>query len=113
MTTFTQRLTRWLRRWLGASSDDQLIALTLETAARLSEATVERQGLITDIQTLAEQNAKMAQAFHQIVAQLNANTTTIQRWGKESATLQEIERRHARHTNGSKILTLGQGIGTD
>ena len=71
------------------------------------QATEPRDG---QIQTLAEQNQKMAQALHHIVEQLNNNTTVIARWAGQSETLRYIEEQHARRealgSNGHSGLVL-------
>ncbi len=44
-------------------------------------------------------------------AQLNHNTTTMQRWAKGSATLLDLERKHYREAKRSSLLTLDEAIG--
>lgn len=106
----TARLRTAVRNWLGIThQESDLIHLTLEVATGLTELRTQTEGVISTLENLAQQNAALAGALHRVVAQLNDNTTKIARWAQQSATLQEIERRHARQAGGSKILTLGVG----
>lgn len=104
-------LKRRLRAWLGCDTDVQLAT---ELAARaLSDETVAREALAEQVLGLVSTCHGLAQALQAAVAQLNRNTLTMQRWSKESATLEAIERRHAikeaAPTNGGRIVTLPPG----
>lgn len=79
------------------------------TAAVQREA-AERQALEATVRAMAETNRGLAQALQAAVAQLNRNTVMMQRWATESATLSEIERRHARKEQSAIVRASGHDI---
>lgn len=109
----------WLRRrlaaWLGV---DAALMVAATAGADVAAETEARTALTEQVLGLVKTNHGLAQALQAAIGQLNRNTVTMQRWSTESATLQEIERRHARKAaiedakpaNGSgRILTLPPG----
>jgi hypothetical protein len=102
-----RRFPEWIRErvilWLGF--DD---ALRLERE--------QRAALAFQMESMAKTNHGLATALQATVAQLNRNTVMMQRWAEQSATLQDIERRHARREaigngNGHSSLVLPPGVG--
>jgi len=101
-----KRLRAWLGAWLGVDALDAALQLERE----------QRAALATTVESMAKTNHGLATALQAAVAQLNRNTVMMARWAEQSATLQDIERRHARREagsngNGHSNLVLPPGVG--
>ncbi len=108
------RLKSWLRRWLGVDDElatlhqrleSQLIALTLETAARMD-------GLRdTDQTNVAATNAafeEFATKYNDLARIVLYQQDVLRRWAAGSEVLRGIESRHkaSQAQDAGKILTL-------
>jgi len=102
--SFLERVAQAIRqrvfRWLGIDP---------AVSAYIGQLKLEHRALEETVRSMAETNRGLAQALQAAVGQLNRNTVMMQRWATESATLSEIERRHARKE--SRIIGANGHIG--
>jgi hypothetical protein len=90
------RLRAALLRWLQV---DAMIQAAVD-----AERDRNSQALSGFASVVDETHGKLAGALRLAVAQLNVNTTTLQRWASESESLRHIEERNARKQGKLEVV---------
>ncbi len=100
-----KRLRAWLREWLGIDDVDTGLRLESQFVDNGFEVQQDQRAALEEmVRKMAETDKGLATALQAAVAQLNRNTVMMQRWSTESATLGEIERKHARREQRETAL---------
>jgi quinol monooxygenase YgiN len=94
-----------VRAWLGIETVDTGLALLSHTIDDGFEIQQDQRAALEDlVKKNVESTRGLAQALQAAVAQLNRNTVMMDRWVRSSATLGDIERRHARQEQKAEAV---------